>query len=111
MTPNQTESVAADAITLTQSAPTSALPLSKGAKTLIVEPIPPRPVHWVRRHPFLAGLAAMMLLVLVAGAASGWGLAWWALRERHRAEARANVAVEAEIRAQDKAAAAHWRVY
>ena len=57
------------------------------------EPITARPVgrlergvKWVRRKPVVAGLTALVVLVLVAGSLVAWGLAVWALGEKGRAD-------------------------
>ena len=63
MTPNQAESVAADAITLTQNVPTNVLPSSQDAKSFIVGPRLPRPLPIPHLRHVLAVLADVRLVI------------------------------------------------
>ena len=51
-----------------------------------------RGLKWVRRQPVVAGLAATVALVLLAGSLVAWGLAAWALGEKGRADEQARLA-------------------
>ena len=63
------------------------------------EPILAHPVgslergwRWCRRNPGVAGMAAAVVLVLVAGSVVSWVLAAWALGEKGRADAQKQIA-------------------
>ena len=65
-----------------------------------------RAAKWVRRRPYLAGLAVALVLALVAGTASTSLLAVWALRQKGRADEQAATAAAREAEARTEAARA-----